>query len=112
MNHQATFYTYNLYLSVSLMVIVASIYLKFYTKVRGRVGTILPTQTPPKFLPTPTPQPWLSVTALLFLFRVGKKIQSSLTLSSMRANTPGHGGVLTYFPCLPKVCHTFKMSVT
>jgi hypothetical protein len=62
-NHQATFWTHKLYLSISLMVIVASIYLSFHIKVG--VGTFLLTLTPPKIpsdcdsmTPTPTPQPW------------------------------------------------------
>jgi hypothetical protein len=47
------------------MVIVASIYLRFYIEVR--VGTYLPTKNPPKIpsdsdsdsdSTTPTPQPW------------------------------------------------------
>jgi hypothetical protein len=45
-NHQTTFYTYNLFLSISVIVIVASICLRFYIKVR--VGTFLLTLTPPK----------------------------------------------------------------
>jgi hypothetical protein len=48
MNHQ----TYNLYLSISLMVVVDGIYLRFYVEVR--VGTFLPTPTPPKFVQTLT----------------------------------------------------------
>jgi 1-acyl-sn-glycerol-3-phosphate acyltransferase len=47
-NHQATFYTYNPYLSVSLMVILARIYLRFYIEVRVGVSTFLPTLTLPK----------------------------------------------------------------
>jgi hypothetical protein len=42
-NHQATFYTYNLYLSISLMVIVAGIYLRYSIAVG--VGTFLLTLT-------------------------------------------------------------------
>jgi hypothetical protein len=47
-NHQATFLTYNLYLSISLMVTVASIYLRFYIEVGVRVGRFLPTPIPSK----------------------------------------------------------------
>jgi hypothetical protein len=67
MNHQATFYIYNPYLIISLMVIVASIYLRFYIEVG--IGTVLLTPTPPK-IPSDsdskilTPQPWLSGTFL------------------------------------------------
>jgi hypothetical protein len=46
MNHQAATYTYNLYRNISLIVIVISIYLRFYIEVR--VGAFLPTPTPPK----------------------------------------------------------------
>lgn len=28
----------------------------------------------------------------------------------MKVDTPGLGEVLTYFPCLLKVCHSFKVS--
>jgi hypothetical protein len=74
MNNQATFYTYNLYLSISLMVIVASIYLRFYIEVRG--STFLLTPTPPKFLLTPTPQPWLK-----FLYSITHFSASSVVSS-------------------------------
>jgi hypothetical protein len=36
------------------MVIVASIYLRFYIEVGVGVHTFLPSLTPPKFLPTPS----------------------------------------------------------
>jgi hypothetical protein len=35
------------------MVVVASIYLRFYIEVGIEVSTLLPTPTPQKFLPTP-----------------------------------------------------------
>jgi hypothetical protein len=47
-NYQTTFYTYSLYLSISIMVIVVSMYLRFYIKVGDRVSTFLPTLTPAK----------------------------------------------------------------
>jgi hypothetical protein len=56
-NHQATFYTYNLHLNISLMVIVASTYLKFYIEV-GPIVHFYLLWLHPKFLLTPTPQPW------------------------------------------------------
>jgi uncharacterized membrane protein len=55
-NHQATLHIHNLYLSISLMAIVSSIYLIFYIAVG--VGTFLLTLTPPKLVPIPTKQPW------------------------------------------------------
>jgi hypothetical protein len=48
MNHQATVYTYNLHLSIShlsIMVIVVSIYFRFYSEVSVGVSTFLPTAT-------------------------------------------------------------------
>jgi hypothetical protein len=43
------------------MVIVASVYLRFYIEVGVGGGTFLLTPTPPKFLPIPTPQPWWKI---------------------------------------------------
>jgi hypothetical protein len=50
------------------MIIVASIYLRFYIEVGVGVGTFLPTATPPKIpsnsdsmTPNLTPQPWLQL---------------------------------------------------
>jgi hypothetical protein len=48
MNHQAAVQTCNLHLSISVMVIVASIFLRFHVKVGVGGGTFLLNPTPPK----------------------------------------------------------------
>jgi hypothetical protein len=74
-NYQATFYAYNLHLSVSLKVIVASIYVTFYIKVG--VGT---------FLTTPTPQPWLEQYCFLINLQAEVKYSELAVTSCSRSH--------------------------
>jgi hypothetical protein len=101
-NHQATFLTYNLYLNISVMVIVASIYLRFYIEVWVRVGTFLPTPTPHK-IPSYSDS---NCTALLILRIISNSniCQLRCHVMTLHALTCDYLHIVTYYSLCLCIC--------